>query len=150
MSLGRSQYRSRREKSRRYSQPSTLSNQRIVQHILHQRLVIIRSNLLLNRIQRIDHISHASSSGAATDGQHTKIVADLAEIRVAAEVQAHSDVSSIIAKDADVLRCFQWQSIVLVFEQDDTSGTKLADERCVIIANVDVGGTEVEGVVVRF
>jgi hypothetical protein len=52
-------------------------------------------------------------------------------------VQTVRQITGVIAEHCDVLRGFQWQSVVDVLQKNNSSSSKLADELFVIAANID-------------
>ena len=60
--------------------------------------------------------------------QNTILIAKGAERRPALRVQAGEYIARVVSVDTDVGRGLQRQGVVHVLEQDDASGTHLADE----------------------
>lgn len=128
---------------------SNLNNLGVVEHVLHKRFRIIRGNLLLDRIERIDNVCHSGSARTTANGQNAVLVTNVIEVGNRTDVKATSNVSSVIAEHAHVLWCFQWKSVVGVLKENCSCCSKLADGLGVIVSNVDVGDvSEVVSVVV--
>jgi len=77
-------------------QSTVIDDERVVQNILHECVVPLRTGLRLDRIERRHDIAEASGSRATTDGKYSVLEADVQHIRVAAEVQAVGKISSIL------------------------------------------------------
>jgi hypothetical protein len=95
---------------------------------LHKCVILLSS--AFDSVQRCDDVRQSARPRASAGSQDTKLVVGL-------RVQAIGQVTSVIAKDCNILRSFQWQSIVDVLQKDDASSSKFPDELLVVAANID-------------
>ena len=109
------------------SQSIRIDHLRVIQHILHQSFLIIRSHFSLDSIQRIDDISHSSSSRPTTNGKDAELEANVLEIWIRAEIEANCDITRIVSEDSNILGCLERKSVVSILEQYNASGTKFTN-----------------------
>lgn len=126
----------------------------VVQHILHQRAILAPSSL--ERLQRSNEVGEAASATASTHSlcsnvsiqiperkdnskayQNTILKPEFVLLKAAAKVQPVEKIASVVAIDTNVLGCLKRQRIVLILEENDTSGAHLADELAVLVSNID-------------
>jgi hypothetical protein len=116
-------------------QVPTGNGNRVVKHVLHERIVLLGTTL--DGIQWWDDICQSSSTRATTGCQYAEFVVAASQTQTRKRVQSVCQITGVVTEDSNVLGSFEGQSIVDVFEQDNSCCTKFADQLLVVASNVD-------------
>jgi hypothetical protein len=108
-------------------------NLSVVEEVLNKSIL---SSSVLDRLERADDVSETARTGSTSDGEDSELVA--LGVDQVGKVEAVSDFTSVIPKDGDVARIFQWQSVVDVLQEDRSGAGEFADEFGMVVTDVNV------------